>query len=433
MRVEAHVFRVRFRLGRAALPVLLLLGLALLPGPAIIAQTGTRTESIQTARLDKAKALVPEERSPTDKRLSWATEAVLDSLTYGVKGLGLRFGGLPTGQGFALGPQFTRHGLGGGRAVLRTSAAGSFAGAYLLDLQVSVPKLAGENVFLDFVGVYGNYPQIDYYGPSPESDKGGRSHFRLEENRYDLIAGVRPAQHVYLGLTGGYLGINVGRGRRKDVAQADGLYDEETTPGLQRQTDFVRGGVFARLDYRDDPIGARSGGMYHAHFSFYNDFRLNQYDFRQLDLEARQYFPLFNRRRVIALAGAATMTFRNGTSLVPFYLQPTLGGSEDLRGFRSYRFYDDNLIVVNAEYRWEAFSGLDMALFFDAGKVAPKHSQLNFHALETSVGFGFRFNARNRTFLRIDTGFSHEGFQVWFKFGAPPAVRTRATALTGRR
>jgi hypothetical protein len=27
-----------------------------------------------------------------------------------------------------------------------------------------------------------------------------------------------------------------------------------------------------------------------------------------------------------------------------------------------------------------------------------------------------RFNARNRTFIRLDFGFSHEGFQFWFKF-----------------
>jgi outer membrane protein assembly factor BamA len=136
---------------------------------------------------------------------------------------------------------------------------------------------------------------------------------------------------------------------------------------------------------------------------------------------------------VIAVHGAATLSFPNGTNQVPFYLQPTLGGSDDLRGFRSYRFYDDNLLVVNAEYRWEAFSGLDVALFFDAGKVTPKRSQLNFHDLETSVGFGLRFNAQNRTFLRIDTGFSHEGFQVWLKFGVPPPQRTRETAISGHR
>ena len=37
--------------------------------------------------------------------------------------------------------------------------------------------------------------------------------------------------------------------------------------------------------------------------------------------------------------------------------------------------------------------------------------------MEGSVGFGLRFNARNNVFLRLDVGFSHEGFQVWVKFG----------------
>ena len=101
---------------------------------------------------------------------------------------------------------------------------------------------------------------------------------------------------------------------------------------------------------------------------------------------------------------------------MPFYLQPTLGGSEDLRGFRPFRFYDDNLAVVNAEYRWESFSGLDMVLFADAGKVFHQRSQWNLKDLETSVGFGFRFNVRNSVFMRIDTGFSHEGYQLWLKF-----------------
>jgi outer membrane protein assembly factor BamA len=93
-----------------------------------------------------------------------------------------------------------------------------------------------------------------------------------------------------------------------------------------------------------------------------------------------------------------------------------LGGSDDLRGYRPFRFYDNNSLVFNAEYRWEVFSGLDMALFADAGKVYPRWQQTNFENLEASFGFGFRFNVRNDVFLRIDTGFSHEGFQVWFKF-----------------
>ena len=99
--------------------------------------------------------------------------------------------------------------------------------------------------------------------------------------------------------------------------------------------------------------------------------------------------------------------------------QTVLGGSDDLRGFRPYRFYGDQQILLNAEYRWESFTGLEMAAFFDAGKVVQERSDINFQDLETSAGFGFRFNMRNNTFIRIDTGFSREGFQVWFKFANP--------------
>ena len=78
--------------------------------------------------------------------------------------------------------------------------------------------------------------------------------------------------------------------------------------------------------------------------------------------------------------------------------------------------YADNLLVMNAEYRYEIFAGLDMAVFADAGKVFMTKSKLNFSDLEGSWGVGMRFNARNAVFLRLDAGFSHEGFQVWVKF-----------------
>ena len=146
------------------------------------------------------------------------------------------------------------------------------------------------------------------------------------------------------------------------------------------------------------------------------DADLNQHTFRKLDLEVQQYFPLFNARRVIALRGRSELTYKNPGQTVPFYMQPYLGGSNDLRGFRPYRFYDDNMLVFNGEYRYEIFAGMDMALFADAGKVFHSKNQLNLHDLEGSYGFGLRFNARNSVFMRIDVGFSHEGFQVWTKF-----------------
>ena len=94
-----------------------------------------------------------------------------------------------------------------------------------------------------------------------------------------------------------------------------------------------------------------------------------------------------------------------------------------------FRSAGRNALVYNAEYRWEIFSGLDGALFLDAGKVMPHRGHLGFSALETSTGFGFRFNARNRTFMRLDVGFSHEGFGLWVKFNDPFLPRLFGTGM----
>jgi outer membrane protein assembly factor BamA len=174
--------------------------------------------------------------------------------------------------------------------------------------------------------------------------------------------------------------------------------------------------VFAQFDYRDNPNGPKSGGNYVVQHSWYHDRNLSLYSFQRTDVDLQQIIPILNKTRRVALRAKGTFTNAASGQRTPFYLQPVLGGGDDLRGFRPFRFSDSNSVVYNAEYQWEIFSGMDGALFMDAGQVMP-HVQLpKFSNLETSAGFGLRFNAKNATFLRVDVGFSHEGFQVWLKF-----------------
>jgi hemolysin activation/secretion protein len=97
-------------------------------------------------------------------------------------------------------------------------------------------------------------------------------------------------------------------------------------------------------------------------------------------------------------------------------MQPTLGGFNDLRGYRPLRFYDDNAVVASAEYRWEVSTGFDLAVFGDAGEVFHRPSQFSLSRIQNDVGFGLRFNNQRNLMFRIDTGFSREGFQVWVAF-----------------
>ena len=155
-------------------------------------------------------------------------------------------------------------------------------------------------------------------------------------------------------------------------ARPDGAFPPASIPGLIEQTDFLRGVdpfVFVQFDNRDIPGTPRNlgacRGHYAARFVYYDDRDLKRHSHRRLDLDAQHYISFFNRKRVIALRAKTSsrtiMTFANGSAVVPFYMQPVLGGSDDLRGFRQWRFYDNNLIVATAEYRWEAFSGRSAA------------------------------------------------------------------------
>ncbi len=380
-------------------------------------QPATRAEEIQAARRARLPSLQPDEPSRPERILrDIKDKKILERFTAGIAGFRLKLGGLASGSGFALGPEYLRRDLAGGRVLFRGSARASTRKFQLFDLELNFPQLARRRAFLDLYAVRRNYPRIDYYGPGPDSRKTGRSAFRLEDTAYDATAGLRPWRHLSLGGSLGYLQVNVGPGADKRFVSSDRIFPPALAPGIDRQSDFLRGGFFAQLDWRDHPGGPRRGGNYLIRHNWYSDRTLGLHSFRRLDLEAQQYLSFFNERRVIALRAKSALTFPGRAQRVPFYLQPTLGGSEDLRGFRPFRFYDDNMLVLNAEYRWETFSGLDAALFFDAGKVFPRRSQLNLHDLEASAGFGLRFNVNNSVFLRVDVGFSHEGFQAWLKF-----------------
>jgi outer membrane translocation and assembly module TamA len=70
-------------------------------------------------------------------------------------------------------------------------------------------------------------------------------------------------------------------------------------------------------------------------------------------------------------------------------------------------------------HRFEIWSALDGALFYDTGKVADQFSDLDFKHLEHDYGFGFRFNTDAGIVLRVDAGFgSSDGKHLYIVFGS---------------
>ena len=135
-------------------------------------------------------------------------------------------------------------------------------------------------------------------------------------------------------------------------------------------------------------------------------------------MDLQQYIPLLRDRRVLALHALVSTSEADTGAEVPFYLQRTLGGPDDLRGFKYLRFRDRNLLLLQAEYRWEIFTAMDGAIFYDAGKVAARREDLDLNDLESDYGIGFRFGTVNGVFLRVEGAFgSSAGAHFILRFG----------------
>ncbi len=383
-------------------------------GAPLAAQDDSRAATIAAQQEQKAAEARPDQPGKVERVLLTVKERDWVQRTFTADGFAPKFGGMAAGTGFGIGARYKRSDLLGGQLHFTTSATTSLRGDRRLDVELTAPKLAGGKVFTTLYAVRHDYSRMSYYGPGASSEKTGRTDYRLEDTAIDATVGVHALKRVTVGASAGYVFNNIGPGQDSRYASADQTYTPQQAPGIDVQSNFLRTGAFAQYDWRDNPSGARRGGNYFAQIHDYRDRTFGTSDFRRLDLEAQQYIPVLNERRVFALRAKSSMTWSDPP--VPFYMQPSLGGSDDLRGYRPFRFRGENLMVMNAEYRYEIFSGLDMAIFADAGKVYDRKSELNLKHLESNVGFGFRFNQRNQTFLRLDVGFSHEGFQVWVKF-----------------
>ena len=187
---------------------------------------------------------------------------------------------------------------------------------------------------------------------------------------------------------------------------------------LPEQPNFLRAEAGVEFNTRQPRGNPRQGARYALSYQRYEDQDGGQFDFDRVEIDLQQYISLYRHRRVLALRGLVSMSDAVSGGDVPFYYQRTLGGPDDLRGLSRFRLRDRNLLLLQAEYRWEIFTAMDGAIFYDAGKVASRREDLDLKDLETDYGIGFRFGTRNGVFLRVEGAFgSSDGPKFIMRFG----------------
>jgi outer membrane protein assembly factor BamA len=171
------------------------------------------------------------------------------------------------------------------------------------------------------------------------------------------------------------------------------------------------------LDYRDHP-GVPHRGVFIAFGwdKYDNTGGTNRFNFNRFGTDLRGYLPIRSRQQVVAVRGFFVNSDPGPGNRVPFFLQPSLGGGESLRAYDAYRFQGDKLMLLQAEYRWEASRIFELALFGDTGTVANQGHRLDLDKLKSDFGLGFRVKSTEATLFRLDVARGNEGTRFQFRF-----------------
>ena len=346
----------------------------------------------------------------------FASRYLRESGDDGSTGLGLKMGGSTSGAGWlVVGPKYRLRFL-DDRLVLNASAVVSWHAYKLAQVRLTRRYLAGGRLQVGAVASWQDFTQVSHFGTGDVSIRTARSGYRLQATGFTGYADYKPARPITLGVGGGWLG-NVQLDRQagwfdRGYPDLPEIFPDE--PALRRadQPEYLHARAAVLVDDRDTPDHPERGGVLRASLAAFVSRAANDADFQRLELEAMRVFPIVAHKWLLIAHGAALLTRVPDGHTIPFYHLATLGGSQSLRAYPSFRFADRHAGVARLESRWALFTHLDLAGFAEAGGVARTASALDLSI--PSYGLGIRLHAHDTSIARLDAGHGREGWHVIF-------------------
>ncbi len=271
---------------------------------------------------------------------------------------------------------------------------------------------------------------LDDFGPGPQSLESGRAVYGERQTIVGASAAypvsLRALRALRLAVIGGVAGRFVDiRSATSDQAPPIGqLYDESTAPGLSRQKAYVQ----LREGLRLTP--SLPGGWLRFNYLVsaeqFRTSRDTQTSFNRWTIDLQHEIPLYrgvsssgpkafngpnecaqalgstgcppvqwsrNRQGAVGFRLLVVTSTTGGGNRVPFYFQPTLGGSDingerRLAGYQDYRFRGPNLLMLQESIEHSIWGPLGAFVLLEQGKVALSRGDLNLKGLATSATVG---------------------------------------------
>ncbi len=280
------------------------------------------------------------------------------------------------------------------------------------------PRLFNRRAQLSAIGGWREATQVGFFGFGTDTSIDDRTNYLFQQPYGSALFTIFPARKVLM-LRGGVeftqWAQKPGEGAFPSV---DERYTPATLPGLGATVNYLHTQGTIGLDWRTSPEYSRRGAFLRATLRDYKDGD-DAFGFQMAEYEGIAHFPILRESWVLSLRGRVQTAFDKDDQQIPFFMLPALGGGSTLRGYSSWRFRDKNSLLLQAEWRIMVNRYLDLAFFYDAGKVAARTSALDLDGLKDDYGAGLRFHGPLATPLRIELASSPEArFHLIFSTSA---------------
>jgi hypothetical protein len=371
----------------------------------------SRAAIVAAAQADKARHAAPYEPAKAERIAADVQRRLLQT----PQGLYPWFDSVYSGGGLTGGAGYRR--FVGDRTFV--DARGLLSGKAYKLAELAVDAIDEPGPFtLDAVGGWRDATEVSFYGVGGDTAAEAKTNFQLQQAYAGVNATWRGRARLFAQLGVRYENYTLLEGKGSSPS-IESTHTADTAPGLGANPTYVRTSISSGLDSRQPSPGyARRGGRYAVTYDMAADQDDGAHSFEILQAELIQHLPVLRENWILSLHGVAKTTL-DESDVVPYFLMPSLGSGSTLRAFPSWRFRDRHSLLMSAEWRWlPARLFLDVALFYDAGKVVSRRENLNFEQLEHDWGLGFRFHGLAATPLRIEIARGREGVNLVFSGAA---------------
>jgi surface antigen Omp85-like protein len=287
------------------------------------------------------------------------------------------------------------------------------------EVEFIAPRMFKRRGQLSVLGGWREATQVGFYGIGQDTSKDDRTNYLFQQPYGSALLTIFPTRRAFMLRGGAEYSRWSQESGEGSFPSVETRYTPEDLPGLGAEVTYLHTQGTVGLDWRTSPGYTRRGGFIGATLHDYSD-RDKNFGFQMVEYEAIQHLPLLRETWVLSFHGRVQTANEKDGQQTPFFMLPALGGGSSLRGYASWRFRDQNSLLLQAEWRIMINRYFDMAFFYDAGKVVARTSDIDFDGLKDDYGFGIRFHGPFATPLRVEVARSRES-SLSFIFAASAA------------